>query len=129
MVLYNSRVYGLWLVGQVKWDLPPKQEVQISVKLSPAQHMVYKNLLVNQDRPTLDAIMAEAQRYGHVVKDGNGRFLPRGDGVHDGGSSRMAGKFSSGEGGLMRGGEATGKGLNVNDMDCRKLMSMVLRLR
>lgn len=110
-------------------DLPPRQEVQISVKLSPAQHMVYKHLLVNQDRPTLDAIMAEAQRYGHVAKDGNSRFSSRSDGVHDGGSIRMAGRFSSAEGCLMRGGEATGKSLDANDMDYRKLMNMLLRLR
>ncbi|CAM9927804.1 unnamed protein product [Ectocarpus sp. 13 AM-2016] len=50
----------------VKLDLPPKEEVKILVKLAPAQHLVYRHLLVSQDRKLADAIRVEGQKHDGV---------------------------------------------------------------
>ncbi|CAM9583453.1 unnamed protein product, partial [Ectocarpus sp. 12 AP-2014] len=60
---------------QVKLDLPPREEVKILVKLTPAQHLVYRHLLVIQDRKLADAIRVEGQKHdgvGAVVRGGDG---------------------------------------------------------
>ncbi|CAM9201270.1 unnamed protein product [Scytosiphon promiscuus] len=54
--------------AEVKLDLPPKQEVKVLVKLSPAQRLVYHHLLVKQDPKMAKAIRAEAQKH----KEGGG---------------------------------------------------------
>lgn len=106
---------------QVKIDLPPKQEIQILVKLSPAQHMVYRHLLVNQERTTLDAIMAEA---GKQSRDDGGAGSERSRSASPAPSS--GGGVSSGKGG--NGGGEGGKA-KMKDNDYRKLMNLLLQLR
>lgn len=59
---------------QVKLDLPPREEVKILVKLTRAQHLVYRHLLVIQDRKLADAIRVEGQKHDGVgaVRGGDG---------------------------------------------------------
>ena len=124
----------------MKIELPPKQEVQILVKLSPVQHNIYKHLLINQDRTTLDAIMAEARKHDmqanlrHGCQEHSGQ--PATLGVQQQyGASTARGRVSSNMGG---GREREGQGGAVavaamtkraNDTDYRKLMNLLLQLR
>lgn len=105
----------------MKIDLPPKQEIQILVKLSPAQHMVYRHLLVNQERRTLEAIMAEAGKYAREEAKGAG------------GDSRSTSPTPSASGSSsMKGGNGVADGAKtkkMNDTDYRKLMNLLLQLR
>lgn len=102
-------------IQQVKIDLPPKEEVQILVKLSQAQHLVYRHLLVNQEQTTLDAIMQEADKHAGA------------------GTSRSASPVPPLTSGLPQGGadveEGPGKTKTMNDSDYRKLMNLLLQLR
>lgn len=92
------------------------------VNLSQAQQMVYRHLLVSQDRTTLDAIMTEAQK-----QDG-------GAGGRGGGGGGGGGQFSSpvsgaSEGGGNGGGDAASTKKRMNDTDYRPLMKLLLQLR
>eukprot|EP00903_Cladosiphon_okamuranus_P009406 g8970.t1 len=55
------------LKQQVKLDLPPCQEVKVLVKLSPAQHLLYRHLLVKLARKDLIAMTAEAQKHDQLA--------------------------------------------------------------
>eukprot|EP00752_Nemacystus_decipiens_P010606 g9444.t1 len=55
------------LKAQVKLDLPPCQEVKLLVKLSPAQHLLYRHLLVQLARKDLIAMTAEAQKHDQLA--------------------------------------------------------------
>lgn len=77
--------------------------------------MVYRHLLVNQERTTLDAIMAEADKDGEKGGGGGGRSSP-------------LSAASAGDGGNGGGGD-TAKKKKMNDTDYRKLMNLLLQLR
>ncbi|CAN0115394.1 unnamed protein product, partial [Discosporangium mesarthrocarpum] len=106
---------------QVKIPLPPKEEIQILVKLTEAQHLVYKHLLVTQESTTLDAIMSESS--SNSGGGGGG-----GNGGAGGGVS--SGRASPGGDGDGRGGAGgVDKEKKMNDSDYRKLMNLLLQLR
>ena len=105
------------ILGQVKIDLPPKEEVQILVKLSEAQHLVYRHLLVNQERTTLDAIMQEAEKLSSTA------------GANGGGGRSVSPTPSSASASSGKEKENGGKPKTMNDSDHRKLMNLLLQLR
>ncbi|CAM9417402.1 unnamed protein product, partial [Choristocarpus tenellus] len=102
---------------QVKIPLPPKEEIQILVKLSETQHLIYKHLLVTQESTTLDAIMAEANG---ANGEGGGGGGGEGGGGKGGGRGSPEGVGGVGEGCVEK---------KMNDTDYRKLMNLLLQLR
>lgn len=92
------------------------------VRLSPAQQLLYRHLLVNQDRTTLDAIMTEAQKHdGAAGRGGGGK-----------GGSRSSFPIPAVSGAAEGGGTGEGdaaKTKKMNDTDYRKLMNLLLQLR
>lgn len=108
----------------MKIDLPPKQELQILVKLSTAQHMIYRHLLVNQGKATLESIMAEA---GKFAADGGGDGGGA-DGNRSVSPAPSAGAVSSSGASSNGAGDGT-KAKKMNDSDYRKLMNLLLQLR
>lgn len=94
------------------------------VKLTPAQHLVYRHLLVIQDRKLADAIRVEGQKHDGVgaVRGGDGGPMSPGRAV----AGESCGGDANGEGGEDEVAAVVAK---RDDVHYQKLMTLLVHLR
>lgn len=97
--------------------------MKVLVKLTPAQHLVYRHLLVIQDRKLADAIRAEGQKHDGVgaIRGGGGGPMSPGRAV----AGESCGGDANGEGG----GDEIAAVAKREDVHYQKLMTLLVHLR